>query len=299
MMHLSWAWLSILLHRPFYRTLAKMPGNAGKQPLQEGYNAYLAIKVSRHTVYFPRYLQWLTQSRYQHCDRAALHIVNLLQTWHRLHDLRFTPPTALQCCFVAGTTHLLAFVSNKTPKRKADALNRAKDCIRLMSYMAKSWPAGQQKQRLLENLLTEYGAMADKTAQSEVKQELPIESSQHPSQFDPLGPFAQQPVDHQTRFNEAHTQIADWPPVQPSATATSLYNIFESASYGSQPDYLSSHMDPLFSASSLAQMQYAQTSGTRQSMQGEHSALPIQRDPQFAQTAANQYSQPILGHPFQ
>jgi hypothetical protein len=53
MMHLSWAWLSILLHRPFYRTLAKMPGNAGKQPLQEGYNAYLAIKVSRHTVYFP------------------------------------------------------------------------------------------------------------------------------------------------------------------------------------------------------------------------------------------------------
>jgi hypothetical protein len=53
MMHLSWAWLSILLHRPFYRTLAKMPGNAAKQPLQEGYNAYLAIKVSGCRDSFP------------------------------------------------------------------------------------------------------------------------------------------------------------------------------------------------------------------------------------------------------
>jgi hypothetical protein len=96
----------------------------------------------------------------QHCDRAAIQIVALLQTWHRLHDLRFTPPTALQCCFVAGTTHLLSFATSRTEKKKMDALNRAQDCIKLMSYMAVSWPAARQKQKFLENLLVEYGMTA-------------------------------------------------------------------------------------------------------------------------------------------
>lgn len=46
MMHLSWAWLSVLLHRPFYRPTAKLPGQTGKQAESEGYNASLAIRVS-------------------------------------------------------------------------------------------------------------------------------------------------------------------------------------------------------------------------------------------------------------
>jgi hypothetical protein len=46
MMHLSWAWLSVLLHRPFYRPTAKLPGQTGKQAEHEGYNAAMAIKVS-------------------------------------------------------------------------------------------------------------------------------------------------------------------------------------------------------------------------------------------------------------
>jgi hypothetical protein len=50
MMHLSWAWLSVLLHRPFYRPTAKMPGHTGKQPEHEGYNAQMAIKVSCNVV---------------------------------------------------------------------------------------------------------------------------------------------------------------------------------------------------------------------------------------------------------
>ncbi|GHJ84926.1 hypothetical protein NliqN6_1328 [Naganishia liquefaciens] len=185
MMHLSWSWLSVLLHRPFYRPTARLPGNPPK-PEQEGYNAQLAIK---------------------HCDRAALHIVNLLQTWHRHHDLRFCPPTALQCCFVAGTTHLLAFVSNKTPKRKADALNRAKDCIRLMGYMAVSWPAGQQKQRLLENLLVEYGAKMQGTPErAPVGHVLP--AKQEPIQFDFLGAFIQHDNEAQTT-RQMHVNISE------------------------------------------------------------------------------------------
>jgi hypothetical protein len=85
---------------------------------------------------------------------------------------------------------LLAFVSNKTPKRKADALSRAKDCIRLMSYMAVSWPAGQQKQRLLENLLVEYGAKINGTAEpTPPTQAAP--TKQETADFDFFGAFAQ------------------------------------------------------------------------------------------------------------
>lgn len=204
MMHLSWAWLSVLLHRPFYRPTAKLPGHTGKQPEHEGYNAQMAIKVSS-SVAIERPRPCLTLCL-QHCDRAAVHIVNLLQTWHRLHDLRFCPPTALQCCFVAGTTHLLAFVNNKTPKRKADALNRARDCIRLMNYMAVSWPAGQQKQKLLENLLVEYGARMDDA-------ELAVPHTPHgiPStSFDLLGPFAQ---------HNSESAVAHQKPAQPASVS--------------------------------------------------------------------------------
>lgn len=63
----------------------------------------------------------------------------------------------MQCCFVAGTTHLLSFASSRTDKKKADALSRAQECVKLMGHMAVSWPAAVQSQRLLENLLKEYG----------------------------------------------------------------------------------------------------------------------------------------------
>jgi len=56
---------------------------------------------------------------------------------------------------------LLSFATSRTEKKKTDALNRAQDCIRLMSYMAVSWPAAQQKQKFLEDLLVEYGMTAN------------------------------------------------------------------------------------------------------------------------------------------
>ncbi|WVR06185.1 hypothetical protein IAU60_003215 [Kwoniella sp. DSM 27419] len=138
MLHLTHAWLVILLHRPFYRPLSGLPaGSSGSGTVPPGSStAAWAVKQ---------------------CDRAALHVIMLLQTWHRLHNLRFCPPTAIQCCFIAGTTHLLALASSSTPKKQAEALGRAQDCINLMKLMAVSWPAGQHQQILLEGLLEEYG----------------------------------------------------------------------------------------------------------------------------------------------
>ncbi|WWD21795.1 hypothetical protein CI109_106283 [Kwoniella shandongensis] len=136
MMHLSHAWLVILLHRPFYRPLAGLPASASNSGAVSAQNSNAAWAVKQ-------------------CDKAAVQVIALLQTWHRLHDLRFSPPTALQCCFIAGTTHLLSMASSRTPKKQAEALGRVHECIRLMGLIA--WPAAQQKQTLLMNLLAEYG----------------------------------------------------------------------------------------------------------------------------------------------
>jgi hypothetical protein len=158
-----------------------------------------------------------------------------------------------------------------------------------MSYMAKSWPAGQQKQRLLENLLTEYGAMAKITVQPEVKQDLFMASSQPSTLFDPLGPFAQQPVDDQRRPSEIQLRTTEWTINQPTVSATSLYNIFEDASYGSQPDLLGSHMNPLFTAPLFSQTQYG--AAPQPSMRSGHSTAQTHQNPPFAQPVASQYSQ--------
>ncbi|KAK4689029.1 urea carboxylase, partial [Tremellales sp. Uapishka_1] len=102
----------------------------------------------------------------QQCDEAALQITSLLQTWHRLHDLRFSPPTALQCCFIAGTTHLLAMASSQTPKKQTLALARVQECTRLLGLMAVTWPAARQKQLVLETLLAEYGLAVAPSSES-------------------------------------------------------------------------------------------------------------------------------------
>lgn len=114
----------------------------------------------------------------QQCDRAALQSVVLLQTFHRLHDLRFTPPTAMQCCFVAGTTHLLALASSRTPTKQRNALAHAQECIRLLGLISVSTPAAKQKQVLLENLLSEYGTFSRvrKERSASPKEEIKLEN---------------------------------------------------------------------------------------------------------------------------
>ncbi|WWC62347.1 uncharacterized protein I303_104943 [Kwoniella dejecticola CBS 10117] len=138
MMHLSHAWLVILLHRPFYRPLAPLPNGANSDSAAASGTSTAAWAVKQ-------------------CDKAALQVIGLLQTWHRFHNLRFCPPTAIQCCFIAGTTHLLSLASSQGPKKQSEALARAQECIQLMKLMAVSWPAARHQQVLLENLLSEYG----------------------------------------------------------------------------------------------------------------------------------------------
>lgn len=135
MMHLSHAWLVILLHRPFYRPLNNLPGS--------GELTAVATRAA---------------SAVKQCDRAASHVIQMLQIWHRIHDLRYSPPTALQVCFIAGTTHLLSLATSRSSTKKhLEAAVKVDECVRLLRFMAVSWPAAEQARLLLDGLRTDYG----------------------------------------------------------------------------------------------------------------------------------------------
>ncbi|WWC70565.1 uncharacterized protein I206_104516 [Kwoniella pini CBS 10737] len=161
MMHLSHAWLVILLHRPFYRPLAPLPNGANSDSAAASGTSTAAWAVKQ-------------------CDKAALHMIGLLQTWHRFHNLRYCPPTAIQCCFIAGTTHLLSLASSQGPKKQSEALLRAQECIKLMKLMAVSWPAAKHQQMLLENLLSEYGLSMGSNRLTQQIDQMNLEPQRHP-----------------------------------------------------------------------------------------------------------------------
>ena len=82
----------------------------------------------------------------------------MFHIWHRIHDLRYSPPTAFQVCFVAGTTHLLSLASSRVSSKKhMDAAANVNECVKLLKHMAVSWPAAEQARILLEGLRTDYG----------------------------------------------------------------------------------------------------------------------------------------------
>jgi hypothetical protein len=80
-----------------------------------------------------------------------------LKTWHRLHNLRYNTPTALQAAFTAGTTFLLSAVQTRAPKRRVSAIQGVKDCLMLLDHMGHSWTAAAQKAEILAGLASDYG----------------------------------------------------------------------------------------------------------------------------------------------
>lgn len=96
-----------------------------------------------------------------------------------------------------------------------------------MGYMAVSWPAGRQKQKLLENLLVEYGAKMD-----DQEETVPLTSPSIPStSFDILGPFAQHSSDIIMASNVT-TQPVDATPAQaPQVHSLAMPSWLPSESY--------------------------------------------------------------------
>lgn len=78
MLHLSYWWLFILLHRPFFHRKSR--------PIQNTDREIDHVKL---------------------CRRAAEKIMELLSTWRSLYTLRYCPITLVQTVFSAGTVYLL------------------------------------------------------------------------------------------------------------------------------------------------------------------------------------------------
>lgn len=127
MLHCMYWFMSILLHRPFYRR----QNNRVNTEVND-----LAVK---------------------RCDRAATKIVTLFDLFRRSPGLRYAPISLTQMTFTAGTIHLLTAVSGDTiraPKRASVALEGAKACVQALDEMG--FKCATQSCGILSRLISEW-----------------------------------------------------------------------------------------------------------------------------------------------
>ncbi|KNZ79271.1 Nitrogen assimilation transcription factor nit-4 [Termitomyces sp. J132] len=128
MMHCTYWWFFILLHRPFYHRKHRSTDRAIDH-----------VKL---------------------CKRAAENIVELLGTWRSLYTLRYAPITLVQTAFSAGTIYLLGAVQASTGLRVAQeslkhALAQAQLCVDYLFEIGKSWQCAMNIGEILRRLLQE------------------------------------------------------------------------------------------------------------------------------------------------
>ncbi|GLB39659.1 putative fungal specific transcription factor [Lyophyllum shimeji] len=128
MMHCTYWWFFILLHRPFYQRKHR--------PSDRDIDH---VKL---------------------CKRAAENIVELLGTWRSLYTLRYAPITLVQAVFSAGTIYLLGAVQAATGLRVAQeslkhALAQAQLCVQYLFEIGKSWQCATNIGEILRRLLQE------------------------------------------------------------------------------------------------------------------------------------------------
>ncbi|KAF5384224.1 hypothetical protein D9615_003446 [Tricholomella constricta] len=131
MMHCTYWWFFILLHRPFYHRKNRPP--------------HLSERDIDHV---------------KLCKRAAENIVELLGTWRSLYTLRYAPITLVQTAFSAGTIYLLGAVQAATGLRVAQetlkhCLAQAQLCVQYLREIGKSWQCATNIGEILRRLLQE------------------------------------------------------------------------------------------------------------------------------------------------
>lgn len=148
MMHCTYWWFFILLHRPFY--------HRRQRPIHSSDREIDHVKV------YPTFLLFVCTSHHakQLCKRAAENIVELLGTWRSLYSLRYSPITLVQTAFSAGTIYLLVAVQAATGLRVANeslkhSLSQAHLCVQYLLEIGKSWQCATNIADILKNLLQE------------------------------------------------------------------------------------------------------------------------------------------------
>ncbi|KAJ7747438.1 hypothetical protein DFH07DRAFT_747798 [Mycena maculata] len=129
MMHCTYWWAFILLHRPFFHRKVRLMH--GSDPEVDH------VKL---------------------CKRAAENSMELLQTWRSLYTLRVAPVTLIQVVFSAGTIFLLLAAQATSGIRVAEgslksALAQVELCIQYLLEIGKSWQSATNTGEVLRNLL--------------------------------------------------------------------------------------------------------------------------------------------------
>jgi hypothetical protein len=126
-------------------------------------------------------------------------------------------------------------VQHRTPKRKSDALDGARNCITLLRHISQSWPAAALKADILAHLAEEYGTpFQDSSGASNI-----LPPRRGSLQAQPVPPLVEQnpsslatPLGHAMAAEEATTS-----PVETfGMDVTSLAGSLPSDYYGSLAD---------------------------------------------------------------
>ncbi|KAK0469221.1 uncharacterized protein EV420DRAFT_15384 [Desarmillaria tabescens] len=145
MLHLSFWWVFILLHRPFFhRRKRESDGDIDH------------VKM---------------------CKRASENIMELLLVWRPLYTLRYVPMTLVQVLFSAGTIYLLLAGKASSGLRVAKKdlerfISQANLCVDYLNEIGKSWNFAMRISGILSNLLhRQLDPLLEKRSAKQARQE--------------------------------------------------------------------------------------------------------------------------------
>jgi hypothetical protein len=113
----------------------------------------------------------------QHCNTAADHILELVETWRKLYTLRYVPILWIQIVYSAGTIYLLSAAqagsgSPSAIQARNHSLAQAEACVQYLYQAGKSWQTARHVKQILEKLLKQL------TTRIETR---PQDSAKHPN----------------------------------------------------------------------------------------------------------------------
>ncbi|KAH8092517.1 hypothetical protein BXZ70DRAFT_1010830 [Cristinia sonorae] len=124
-LHLTYWWLLILLHRPFYRRQ-----RGGAMDIDH-------VKLT---------------------NRAAENVMLIASNWHSNYSIRFSPITIVQIIFSAGTVFVLSALQAISGPRLGrvtltTSLNQIQQCIDYLAVIGESWDCSYRVREILLNIV--------------------------------------------------------------------------------------------------------------------------------------------------
>jgi len=167
-MNITYWWLLMLLHRPFYARTQRSASNASSETPPSSFTD-LSVKF---------------------CDRATTKIVQLISLFDQCHSLRQFPLNMLQVFFITGATLLVqsATLSGLAVKKRAEAYEAARKCIRALHVVGQTWACAELSANRLEALLREQTGEPSVPAAPLQPQDQPVSVDSSPMVYHPSLP---------------------------------------------------------------------------------------------------------------